>query len=320
MKNIFVYTMLLVLLKMLTGCSGTAFYPYGYSVHGNKVYYKKPFPQGTIEIEGADASSFKIVADGPDSTVSDSRYYATDKISVYYLGYKIPGSDGPSLKLLQVNYAKDKGRCYYTGTALPDADPATFAIKNDNFSSDKNHIYHRVSVLDDDASIFETFDSSSVVRTANTVSIYDKVVKLPSGASFKWIAFNFFAIDEQVFRWDNALPGAKLNDLTVLDDWYSKSSRHVYYGEKIIQNADPRSFQLLVPPYGRDTKHVFFFEKIVEGADPATFEIINDKFQCARDKYALYHEDKKIKDYTAADLANRKPCRQCNETSIYFEE
>jgi hypothetical protein len=320
MKRIFVCAMLSGLIKFLFGCTGTALYPYGYSVHGNTVYYKYPFPQGTREIPEADAATFRIVSEGSDDSVADSRYYGVDRSSVFYYGNKIPGGDGPSLKLLGVYFAKDKGQCYYNGDIIPGADPATFVVKNKDFSADKDHIYRHKYVMDDDASVFETFDSSSVVRTANTVSIYDHVVKLPKGAAFSYIAHDYFAINGQVYRWEKMIEGANVKDFTVLTDWVSKTNEHVYYGEKVIGDADPPTFQIMVSPYSRDAKHVFFFERIISNADPATFEVINDKFQCARDKHALYHEDKKITNYSDSDLVNRKACIQCNETRIYFEE
>jgi hypothetical protein len=320
MKKIFVYTMLLGLLKLLSGCTGTAFYPYGYSVHGNKVFYKFPFPQGATEIEEADAATFQLMGESSDSEVDDSRYYGRDKNSVFYYGHIIPGSDGPSLKLLGTYFAKDKGQCYYNGTALPEADPATFVVKDRDFSADKGHIYRRDYIMDTDPSIFETFDSSSVVRTANTVSVYDYVVKLPKDASFKFIGFNYFAINGQVYRWEKMLTDAEMTNFTVLTDWISKTTEHVYYDDKIIEHADPQTFRLLASPYSRDAKHVFFFERIVENADPATFEVINDKFQCARDKHAMFHEDKMITNYSDSDFVNRNECTSCNETRIYFAE
>lgn len=98
------------------------------------------------------------------------------------------------------------------------------------------------------------------------------------------------------------------------------TSKYVYYSDKIIENANPATYILLDGPYVKDRRHVFFFEKTVDGADPNSFEILNINFQCGRDKKWAYHEDKRIKNVSAGDMANKNSCRQCNDEFIYFNE
>ena len=314
------FGLLVSIIKLFTGCSGKMLYNTGYHVDGKKVFYKIAFPGNAFEIDGADAASFKVIRKSSTGKEIGEETYAVDKTSVYYNGYAVPGSDGNSFAVLGGEYAKHKNQCYHRGSKIADADPGSFIFKIDSYASDKNGIYKSGQIIDNNSSVFETFDSSSIVHTANSVSIFGDIVKIPWGASFKFLGYNYFALDQQVYFHGDSVPGKALNGFRALTDWVAVSNEHAYYGNKIIDHADPSNFELLAGPYAKDHQHVFFFEKIVEGADPKTFIVLNEKFQCARDKHSCYHEDKKISSTTAADMANKNNCSSCNATSIYFEE
>ena len=320
MVKLFSIMGLISLLQFVTGCSDKFSFNYGYNVSKGKVYYKQPFPQPLLTMDEVDVMTFKVVSLAADSIYSENNYYATDKNNVYYMGYLVAGGHGPSFQHININYAKDKGQCYYRGEKIPGADPATFIIKSDDYAMDKAHIFHRTITVDDNTSIFEIFNGGRVVHTANTVSVFDKRVTVPVKATFKYLSNHYYAINDQVYFWDDAMEDGDSTGFIALDDFYSMNNKHVYYRNKIITNADRWSYKQLTGPYAKDKDHVFFFEKIVTGADPDTFEILNADFQCARDKYAVYHEDKKITNATAADLANKNHCNNCTPEHIFFAE
>ena len=307
--------------RLFTGCSGsTLFYPYGYSVHGNKVFYKNAFPGPTFEIAGAHAKTFKTIISPIKADATFSTGYAVDKNRVYYAGNALPGSDGSSFAMLNSDFSTDKNQCYYHGSIIPQADPASFLPRDEIYSTDKNNVYKRDVLMDNDASVFETFDSSTVVHTAHAVSLFSYILPLQPGAVFKYLGLNYYAIDGQVYWLDKPVPGATATSFKAFDDFFWTSGKHVYYRELVIENADPATFKLLPSPYTKDAKHIFFFEKTIEGADVKTFEILNTKFQCARDKQTMYHEEKRIQNVTAEDMTNKKECIQCNERAVYFAE
>ncbi len=312
---------LLSIIKIFTGCSNSSlFFKYGYNISDDKVYYKRTFPDPVIEMEGVDVASFKVMRREEDSMYADNTYYAVDKRSLYYKGYRVPGGDGPSFGLINVNYAKDNHQCYYRGSLIKGADPASFVVKSDNFSADKNHIFKRDMMVDNDASVFESFYDGYVVHTANTVCVYDAIVPVPQGSSFQHLGNAYFALNGQVYCQGTPLPDGNAEGFEVLSEFYSKTGKHVYYFSKLLPGADPATFKLLEAGYSRDSRHVFFFEKPVEGADATGFEIINTSGPCARDKKAVYYEDKKVTGFTAADLSNKAPCIKCDETAVYFAE
>ncbi|MEO6723632.1 MAG: DKNYY domain-containing protein [Ferruginibacter sp.] len=310
------FALLVGVIKFLFGCGNLLLHP-GYNIRGNKVLYKNAFPAGSFEVENADAKTFKVVDKSNDQSNTG---FATDKNYVFYSGSMIQGSDGKSFTYINLNFSKDKNQCYYKAEVIPGADPASFNVKADVFSADKNHIYKHTTVVDNDPSVFESFDSSRIVRTANAVSVFGKIIPLEKSTSFKHFRFNFYAINEQVYFQNDSLWDADAASFKVLTEYFAVSNKHVYYGERLVKNADPKTFKPLAAPYGKDAAHVFFFERTIEGADPKTFEILNTAFQCSRDKNTAYHEDKPIKNITVEDMANKKKCNQCNASAIYFEE
>jgi hypothetical protein len=63
-----------------------------------------------------------------------------------------------------------------------------------------------------------------------------------------------------------------------LDTKYGKDDTYVYYGNAVIEDADPNTFEIYADAYGgeteysRDRGHVFRKDMVVEGADPKTFK------------------------------------------------
>ena len=321
-KSILIIMGLLSLIKFFTGCSDSqVFFHYGYNISKGKVYYKLPLMQPLVHMDNADVASFKVISKENDTTYGDNYSFGTDKNSVYYQGRQIEGSDGPSFQLLQVNYSKDKSQVYYMGWPIPGADPSTFFIKDDNFSGDKDHIFKRTVTLDHDNSVFEIFNEGSLVHTANSVSVSDDIVPIPAGAKFHYLAFNYFALDDQLFFYGKPMEGGDADHFKGIDIFYAKTSKHVYYKNLLIKNADPATFAILdsnYSTYSRDDKHAFFYEKMIEGSDAKTFEVLNKDRECSRDKNAIYFQDKKIKSFTAADFTNKNYCISCDADSVTF--
>lgn len=64
----------------------------------------------------------------------------------------------------------------------------------------------------------------------------------------------------------------------ILDDIYAKDGKNVYRVGKIIEGADPATFEVLShKAYAKDRFAVYFWGKKVEGADPQTFVLIDPK-------------------------------------------
>lgn len=70
--------------------------------------------------------------------------------------------------------------------------------------------------------------------------------------------------------------------------WYwAKDKSSVYYGDKILRDADVKTFQVLDRSWGKDNKHIYYMGKLIEGADAATFRIFANGAY-AHDKNHVY--------------------------------
>lgn len=183
--------------------------------------------------EGYDASTFKRI----------NQTYATDVNHVYCWNEILEGADPVSFRALDENYAADTLHVWYNGNIIEGADPATFAAPGDK----------------------------SFPRLAHDAHDYywqDQPLHVADMGSFKRI-------------------GA---------DW-AVDSQNVYYlgidseiGENVIPVGDYRSFRELYGCYAADDKYVYYKNRLVEGADPKTFSVLKGEYHYGKDKNRVYCE------------------------------
>lgn len=91
---------------------------------------------------------------------------------------------------------------------------------------------------------------------------------------------SYYAFDERIFRIDNSIYIRGLvflahivdaNTFEVLDYPYCKDKNHVYYGEKLIPDADPETFEVLSPKYAKDKNHVYDEGELLPDYTPDDF-------------------------------------------------
>ena len=62
--------------------------------------------------------------------------------------------------------------------------------------------------------------------------------------------------------------------IQILGDSYSIYKGNVYYGNEILEGANPKTAELIGFSLLKDDKNVYFEGKILEGADYNTFEVL----------------------------------------------
>jgi DKNYY family len=75
-------------------------------------------------------------------------------------------------------------------------------------------------------------------------------------------------------------------------EFYAKDNNHVFYGKKIISNADPITFVLLSILFSKDNSTVYYKGEPIQRSDTKTFELICGNL--ARDNNHIYYGDKII--------------------------
>ena len=79
----------------------------------------------------------------------------------------------------------------------------------------------------------------------------------------------------------------------------AKDKNHVYKEDKIIENADPKTFEPLKQRFWKDKNHVYFLrvygnECIINDADPKTFVVVRDSW--TKDKTNAFYIYDKLKE------------------------
>ena len=157
---------------------------------------------------------------------------------------------GDVIQILGSNYSIYKGNVYYGNEILEGANPKTaeligFSLLKD----DKNHVYIGNSSIGlwklDKIENPETFEFLS--DTINTDSFYGKDkynvyyvnrIFLSCFGTYTWIGFK--------------VEGINRDKVEVLNDWFIKDDKNIYFEGKILEGADYNTFEVLPNGDGKD--------------------------------------------------------------------
>ena len=157
---------------------------------------------------------------------------------------------GDVIQILGSNYSIYKGNVYYGNEILEGANPKTaeligFSLLKD----DKNHVYIGNSSIGlwklDKIENPETFEFLS--DTINTDSFYGKDkynvyyvnrIFLSCFGTYTWIGFK--------------VEGINRDKVEVLNDWFIKDDKNIYFEGKILEGVDYNTFEVLPNGDGKD--------------------------------------------------------------------
>lgn len=209
-------------------------------------------------------------------------------------GRWVPGSNWNNDRQMGLTPAKAwarDGQYYYCGPArVEGVDYASFHIDRDpilgEFPADKNWHYYQMYPLQEDYK--QVNGHWALVREGR----------------------DMFGSSRQTVVYQLPTKGA---DLTILSyPLYAKDNDHVYLEGRMIEGADPATFELLGDVsnrpgfrYGKDAKHVFLAWYRINGADPQSFKILRAPY--AKDDHTVYCGTVPV---DVADVAHFRVIRQ----------
>jgi len=224
----------------------------GYHVRKNKVYYcGSPASPSFDLVAGADVKSFQTLENN-FSRLPSIRQYAIDEKFVYYKGKTISGADPSSFVVLGYSWGKDCNHIY-TAYKIVSNDPDHFVKIDRHLSKDSKCIYYADRVISYDAPHFQLLAKAD--------------------------GFTYFKDRQSIF-----VNGARFNEPDVhsfepLRHGYARDSGHVYLlgpaSWKIVEGADPESFQVINQYYSLDRNHVYRRGTRFIDCEPSTYEALN---------------------------------------------
>ena len=161
----------------------------------------------------------------------------------YLQEFSLPGMSANDISLISPLHVMDTdNNIYFTNKLIPKADPNTFIHFNvagladrNILSKDKNHVYAE-----------------------------NEIVKDADPDSFVYLGPKKIAFFDLNTKTTNA--GKEYQDL-----YYAIDKNYVFANYKILEGADPNSFQLLDSYYDRDKDFIFYNGEKLEGSDAQSF-------------------------------------------------
>ena len=206
-------------------------------------------------------------------------------------------------------YIKTNNQVYYKYAEGKDfqfkvknVDLGTFKVLNDKYAKDVKNVYFsgNKSFEDVDAGTFEVLPEDYSKDKNNVYSPENGWIQRVNGANPKTIkVLNQFYLkdDKNVFFNDEKILGADTNSFIALDkeNGYAKDKNSVYYFGQKVEGANAKTFEVISDgEYSKDDKNVYASGEIIKGADSKTFREFPET-SYSRDKNNLYYyfgEDK----------------------------
>ena len=206
-------------------------------------------------------------------------------------------------------YIKTNNEVYYKYAEGKDfqfkvenVDLGTFKVLNDKYAKDVKNVYFsgNKSFEDVDTGTFEVLPADYSKDKNNVYSPENGWIQRVNGANPKTIkVLNQFYLkdDKNVFFNDKKILGADANSFIALDkeNGYAKDKNSVYYFGQKVEGANAKTFEVISDgEYSKDDKNVYVSGEIIKGADPKTFREFPET-SYSRDKNNLYYyygEDK----------------------------
>ena len=206
-------------------------------------------------------------------------------------------------------YIKTNNEVYYKYAEGKDfqfkvenVDLGTFKVLNDKYAKDVKNVYFsgNKSFEDVDAGTFEVLPEDYSKDKNNVYSPENGWIQRVNGANPKTIkVLNQFYLkdDKNVFFNDEKILGADANSFIALDkeNGYAKDKNSVYYFGQKVEGANAKTFEVISDgEYSKDDKNVYASGEIIKDADPETFREFPET-SYSRDKNNLYYyygEDK----------------------------
>ena len=199
-----------------------------YSIDKGKVYYRNKI------LEGANPKTAELIG---FSLLKDDK-------NVYYMGEKIKDVKIKNFEKLGQNYWKNENKIYYRDKKIENADIKSFKVLNEDYAKDKNNVYDGNESIGRGIKDPETFEF------------------LPNGIIYGTLygkdKYNVYYIKNKMLNCFDSyysiyeINGINKDKVEVLNDWFIKDDKNIYFKGEILEGADYNTFELLPNGEGKD--------------------------------------------------------------------
>ena len=232
MKKIFLRIVLLLILANVGFGDVIQILGSNYSIYKGNVYY------GNEILEGANPKTAELIG---FSLLKDDK-------NVYYMGEKIKDVKIKNFEKLGQSYWKNDNKIYYRDKKIENADIISFKVLNEDYAKDKNHIYRGSEAIDSSL--------SGKIKDPGTFEF------LPNGIIYVTLygkdKYNVYYIKNKMLNcFDSSyfiyeVEGINRDKVEVLNKWFIKDNKNIYFKGKILEGVDYNTFEVLPNGDGKD--------------------------------------------------------------------
>ncbi|MEO8447878.1 MAG: DKNYY domain-containing protein [bacterium] len=239
----------IVMLCLIYSCKMPPGMRSGYYTEKDTIVYYTGFPSSRYVLEDLDTETFVSINDG----------YGKDKNKVYS-GYNvIENADPSTFEFLGGPFSKDRNNAYFDDKVLSSNGPGFHLIKGQDIStgfgyaSDGSFVFQGDMKLENaDPSSFTyvaMFNGNYLTYDRNNVYFNNHPIQDANGSGFKKLSGFYFTDNKNVWalmlgkdtHWKQ-IPDADASSIKAVKEYYVKDSKHVFYEDRIVKDADVNSF------------------------------------------------------------------------------
>ena len=296
-----------------------------YSKDKNKVY------SVFSPIEKADVETFKSIG----------YWYGKDKNFIFYMDDILEKADFRTFRYLEYEYGIDKNHVYYSNKIIENADPQSFVLLNKQVGKDKNNVYYFTSKVMNfkpedlkdgniDTDKFVLQEKESKYDIPALLDEYDererKKQEELSAKGITEMGSDYYMYKNLIYYDDKSsgkifLYKADIETLEEVEDSYNeilKDKKRVYAAGRMIEGADPASFEIIIGRYYKDKKNVYTEWNKIDNADVKTFEVIDGNYSC--DKNRVYFDGMEIPGIDRESFETIGYSYSKDKKNVYYEK
>ena len=292
----------------------------GYKTEEGKVYYytwNEGSGSNRYLIKDADIKTFKAL---------ENSNYAKDKNYGYFEGDKIKGIYSQSFQSINDYYAKDNLHAYYENKIIGGALGKHFeVIKEGPYSKDgKNYFYKNISLNISDYKTVKILDNLTIIdrfhiyiqSDINSDSSFTKKFPLNDYDSFELLKEGYSKDNKRVYFKGEIIELANPKTFEILDYAKGKDDKNIFYGTCKIEN--PNTLIDLYGIYMKDNLAVYYNNRKIIGANPKSFEIIYEEW--SKDDKNVFFEGKKMKNIDCESFEQVKGYFVKDYSKVFYKD
>ncbi len=199
----------------------------------------------------------------------------------------------PNLNEIKENYEIIWDKVYYISwgikTEIDWVEIQSFEILNEVFSRDNNFVYFEDAKLD-------------IITPKNIKLLWKYFIIDKDTIFFQSVKIDWYYITSTSYPWSNrnlvsiksdkSINNIDINTFEILNNYYSRDKKNIYYWWEKIKNIDVNSFSIIDEDYWKDKTNIYFESKKIDWVNLESFKIIESP--CSKDNTFCYYWENKI--------------------------